>query len=254
MSFADAPAPDSEPKPFHASPVKDEVQSESRPSSPPKSSPFDALARFAWPLAFVGVAAMAFGHFRPTPPPPSPTSVIVERPAPVVMHELRALGRLETAAIHVEKVVDVTDHQARIFGLVEADDSLLFVASGELVLGVDLSKITEGDARFDAATKTAFVRLPEPELFSSRLDEVASHVHVRTTHPLAKKNDALESIARKQALAAFEAAAHEPHAVELARAQAERQLRALAKAWGADDLVLTWRDGTKAELEPLPVR
>ena len=200
-----------------------------------------AFGRYAWPGAFVAIFAMGFGIFRPRPAPEvKPT--VVEAPSATVVSELRGLGRLETAAVHVEKVVDVTDTQKRLFGLVEAHDSLLYVASGELVLGVDLQKLRDGDARFDAATKTAYVRLPEPELFSSRLDEVHSHVHARTTELLAEKNDTLEAVARGRALAAFEAAAHDPKALELARAQAERQLRHLAKAWGARELEVSWRD------------
>lgn len=205
-----------------------------------------ALARFAWPAAFVAVGAMAFGLLKPSAEPVKPPTV-VEAPTATVVSELRGLGRLEAAAMHVEKVVDVSDTQRHLFGLVEAHDTLLYVASGELVIGVDLAKLRDGDARFDEATKTAYVRLPEPELFSSRLDEVHSHVHVRTTELFAQKNDALESIARTRALAAFEAAGHEPRALELARAQAERQLRHLAKAWGARELEVSWRDATTAE-------
>ena len=206
-----------------------------------------ALGRFAWPTAFVAVAAMGFGILKPAPEPAK--AQVVEAKAVTVVSELRGLGRLETAAIHVEKVVDVADTQKRLFGLVEAHDTLLYVASGELVLGVDLTKLRDGDARFDSATKTAYIRLPEPELFSSRLDEVHSHVHARTTELLAERNGSLESIARTRALASFESAAREPRAVGLAREQAEQQLRHLAKAWGARDLEVTWRDGVTAERE-----
>jgi len=222
------------------------------PPTPSEASPArviaTALGRFAWPAAFVAVAAMGFGILKPAPEPAK--TQVVEAPTVTVVSELRGLGRLETAAIHVEKVVDVADTQKRLFGLVEAHDTLLYVASGELVLGVDLTKLRDGDARFDSATKTAYIRLPEPELFSSRLDEVHSHVHTRTTEFLAEKNGSLESLARTRALASFEAAARDPHAVELARAQAERQLRHLAKAWGAHELEVTWRDGVTAEREP----
>jgi hypothetical protein len=222
------------------------------PPAPSETSPARVIAtslgRFAWPAAFVAIAAMGFGILKPSPEPPAKAQVI-EAPTVTVVSQLRGLGRLETAALHVEKVVDVADTQKRLFGLVEAHDTLLYVASGELVLGVDLTKLRDGDARFDSATKTAYVRLPEPELFSSHLDEVHSHVHARTTEFLAERNDSLESIARTRALASFEAAAHDMHAVELARAQAERQLRQLAKAWGARDLEVTWRDGAMAERE-----
>ena len=62
----------------------------------------------------------------------------------------------------------------------------------------------------------------------------------RRTDLLAHRNEDLEATARREAIAAFEAAGRDPAAIEGAKAQAERQLRALAKAWGAKDLVVTW--------------
>ncbi len=219
------------------------------PSPSPSAAWAAAFGKLAWPAAFVTVCAMGFGFLKPAPSVdvPKANAIVVEAPTETVIKEIRGLGRLETAAVHVEKVVDVTETQKHLFGLLEAKDSLLYVASGELVLGVDLTKLRDGDTRFDPATKKAFVTLPEPELFSSRLDEVRSHVHVRNTEILAQKNDALESVARGRALAAFEVAAHEPSTIAMARARAEQQLRHLAKAWGASDLEITWRDAATAE-------
>jgi hypothetical protein len=42
-------------------------------------------------------------------------------------------------------------------------------------------------------------------------------------------------------VAGFEAAGREPQNLERTKERAEKQLRALAKAWGAKDLVITWR-------------
>ncbi len=237
-----APADEAPPE---ASPSPAPAPSGAGPSTLPA-----AVARFAWPAAFVAVAAMGFGLVRPAPPPAA-THVLVEQPAPNVVKELRALGRLQTAALHLEKVVDIADHQTRLFGLLEARDSLLYVASGEVVLGVDLERLGPDDAGYDRATGVARVRLPEPEVLSSRLDEVSSHVHARHTELLARRAPELEQLARQRALTAFAAAAEEPRARELARAQAARQLEALAKAWGARELVVTWRAIAPGEL---PVR
>lgn len=198
-----------------------------------------SLGRFAWPAAFVGVAAMTFAHLDKATPQQA-TGVRVEHPTPTVLVDLRALARLETLALHVEKVVDVKDHQVRARGLVEADDSLLFVATGEVILGVDLAKLTESDVRFDEATRTAYVHLPSPEVLSTRLDEAHSYVHARSTDLLARRNEALEGAARRDAAAAFEAAGKDPRNVARAKEQAEKQIHAFAKGWGARDVVVTW--------------
>ncbi|MDB4933928.1 MAG: hypothetical protein JWP87_900 [Labilithrix sp.] len=200
------------------------------------------LSRFAWPAAFIAVAAMTLGYLQELRPKP-PSEVRVEHPTPTVVKDLRDLARLETLSLHVEKVIDVKDHQTRLYGLVDADDSLLFVATGDVVMGVDFAKLADGDARFDEATRTAYVHLPAPEVLSTRFDEPHSYVHARATDVLAKRNEALESVARRDAIVAFEAAAKDPKAIARAKEQAEKQLRALAKAWTARDVVVTWSEG-----------
>jgi len=205
----------------------------------PSSSRFQALSKLAWPAAFVATAAMTFAYLRDSRPPPT-SEIRIEHPSPTVVKDLRSLSRLETAAVHLEKVVEVKDHQTRLHGLVEADDALLFVASGEVVLGVDLGKLREEDARFDEATKTAYVHLPAPEVLSTRFDEPHSYVHARNTDLLAKRNEALEAIARRDAAAAFASAASDPKHVERAKEQAEKTVRALARGWGAREVVVTW--------------
>ena len=212
-------------------------------TTPDVRPPRSELSRFAWPGAFVAVAAMTFGYLDTREAPRPASEIQIVHPTPTVLKDLRELGRLETLALHVEKVVDVKDRQTRLYGLVDAEDSLLFVASGEVVLGVDLAKLHDGDARFDTASNTAYVHLPAPEVLSARFDEPHSYVHARTTDLLAKRNEALESVARRDAIAGFEAAGKDPKAVARAKEQAETQLRALAKGWGARDLVITWSGG-----------
>ena len=203
----------------------------------------DVLPRFAWPLAVVAVAGIGYATVQSVKPSPPPASVVeIVHPSPTVLKDLRELARLETLSLHVEKVVDVKDHQTHLYGLVDADDALLFVATGEVVLGVDFGKLRDGDAHFDAATRTAYIDLPAIEVLSSRFDEGHSYVHARKTDVLAKRNEALEATARRDALAAFEATAKEPSSIARARTQAEHQVQALAKAWGSDQVVVTWRE------------
>lgn len=196
------------------------------------------MTRLAWPAAFVAVAAMGFGYLREPPKPPAP---IVEHEGATVVREIRALARLETTTLRLEKVVSLRDHQERLHGLVGADDALLFVAAGEVILGVDLAKLGPDDVRFDAKTGQAFVELPAPEVLETHFDEARSYVHTRSTDVLARRNEGLEAAARRSARDAFLAAAREPAALESAKARAEEQLRGLARAWGARELVVTWK-------------
>jgi hypothetical protein len=167
--------------------------------------------------------------------------------------DLRALARLETLSLHLEKVIEVDDHQERLQGLVTADDRVLFVASGEVVLGVDLAKLRDEDARFDGAAGTAYVTLPEPEVLSSRFDEAHSYVHARSTDLLAKRNEGLEATARRDAIAAFEKAGRDPANVAKAREHAETAIRSFAGRWGASRVVVTWQgDGASQASAEMP--
>ena len=220
-------------------------------SSADPRSPTLELSRFAWPAAFVAAAALGFAAVHDLKPAPA-SEVRIEHPTPTVLKDLRELARLETLSLHVEKVVDVKDHQQRLYGMVVAEDALLFVATGEVVLGIDFGKLGERDARWDESTRTAYITLPPIETLSSRFDEAHSYVHARTTDVLAKRNEALESLARRDALVAFEAAAKDPKAQQRAKEQAERQITALAKAWGAKNVVVAWGSSTVSmgELRP----
>lgn len=205
-----------------------------------------AVARFAWPAAFVAIAAMGFSFARDRGD--RRVSEVRVQGSSTVVKSLRDVARLETTSLHVEKVIDVADHQQRLNGLIETEDALLFIATGEVVVGVDLKKLRDEDARFDETTKTAFITLPAPEVLSTRFDEMHSYVHSRSTGALAKRNEQLESVARRQAMTAFEAAGREKEVTERAKDQAERQLRALATAWGAKEVVVTWRPLVAPEL------
>lgn len=204
------------------------------------------VARVAWPAAFVAVAAMGFSYLRE--PQQATSEIRVEHAGATVVRELRSLARLEAASLRVEKVIELKDHQRRLRGLIDADDAILFVAAGEVVLGVDLSKLEEGDVWSDPSTGIAYVELPAPEVLSTRFDEPRSYVHSRSTDVLARRNEGLEGAARREALAAFAAAGRDPRALEASKAQAERQLRSLARAWGAKDLVITWK-GPRGEVD-----
>jgi hypothetical protein len=181
---------------------------------------------------------MGFGWLRTEAPPAEAHVEVTPQTGPTVVRELRALSRLETASLHVEKVIEVKDHQKRLHGLIDADDSLLFVAVGEVVLGVDLSKSTP---TFDEATKTAHIELPDPEVFSTRFDEQHSHVAARKTDWAADRNEQLEAEARREGAKAFTAAGRETNAQDLARLNAEKQLTTLARAWGAQSVEITWK-------------
>lgn len=195
-------------------------------------------------LASLAVGALFFGLRFSTP---APATVITARPSPAMLIAIRDMARLETTEVHVEKVVDLTDTQSRLFGLIQATDALLLVAVGHVTIGVDLSRIADGDVSMDPETRVARLALPQPEVFSTRLDEPETYVYTRTTSLLARRNEQLESRARQEAVRAIEKAAVEGDMMGRARAQAERQLSALATQLGAKRVEIRWRSGAGQE-------
>ena len=84
------------------------------------------------------------------------------RAAPAVVLAVRDMARLEATSFHIEKVVEASDAQSRLWGFVEAKDTLLLVAVGDVVAGVDLSKLRDEDVTVDPAGRSVRMRLPAP--------------------------------------------------------------------------------------------
>ena len=192
--------------------------------------------------AVAGGVGLYYGlrHNGPTVPAFS-SSEIELKPTPSILTEVRALQRLQTTEVQVEKVVDVTDDQKKLWGLVDEKDNMLLVAHGKAQVGIDLDKVKDSDITFDKESGVAHFRLPAPEVFSVSLDEDKTYVYKRDTDLLADRNEHLESRARKEASTAIEAAAHQPEVMNRAKDSAESTLSNLAKRLGAKKVDFEWR-------------
>jgi Protein of unknown function (DUF4230) len=163
------------------------------------------------------------------------------KPSNTLLVATRDLSRLETSELHVEKVIDLTDTQSRLYGLAEGTDNVLLVAVGDVSIGVDLGKVKDGDVSMDEKTHVAHMKLPKPEVFSARLDEKATYVYSRETSLFAKRNEQLESRARKEAQDVIQRQADTEEAKSRAKAQAEKVLRELATSLGASSVTFDWQ-------------
>ncbi len=180
----------------------------------------------------LGVASQKLDVSPPLLLPRATRSVTVVRPSPNVVTAIRELSRLESAEYHLERVMDVTDQQTRAYGLFEAQDSLLLVVAGDVVAGVDLANLGEGDVHVDRQTGSVRVTLPAPKILSARLDSERTYVHSRKTDLLAKHNPRLESDARSRAEKELAAAAREAGILDKASGGARRTVENLLRALG----------------------
>jgi hypothetical protein len=191
-------------------------------------------------LFAVGVGLFIGRCSAPAPAAPA-SSVTVVRPTPAVLRAIRDLSRLESAEYHMERVVDLSEKQSRFFGLIEAEDAILLVASGDVVAGVDLSKLGEADVVIDAERKRARIRLPPPQILSSRLDNERTYVHTRKTDVLASRKESLEARARQEAERSIVDAAKEAGILERAKQNSRRTVEQLVRALGFSEVEVDFR-------------
>ncbi len=163
------------------------------------------------------------------------------KPSNTLLVATRDMARLETTQLHVEKVMDLTDTQSRFYGMVDGTDNVLLVAVGDVTIGVDLGKLQDGDVAMDEKTHGAHFKLPQPEVFSSTLDEKATYVYQRQTSLFGKRNEQLESKARQEAQDTIKKQADNADAKERSRKQAEKILHDLATSLGATSVTFDWR-------------
>lgn len=185
----------------------------------------------------IGAWAWSAAH---APPPPSET--ISARTGPDVVVAVRDLARLEAAEFHMERVIELTSTQQRLFGLVEAEDTILLVAAADVIAGVDLGELREGDIVVDREARTATITLPAPRVLVTRLDNRRTFVHSRSTDLLAERGDRLETQARQEAERTLEASAIEAGILDRARAHSAATVEALVRSLGYDDVRVTFRE------------
>jgi len=187
-------------------------------------------------------SGLAIGRCTSKPAPAPAASVVVVRPTPNVITAVRDLARLEGAEFHIERVIDLSQKQKRVFGLVETEDSLLLVAAGDVVAGVDLGEIREKDIQVDPQASKAKITLPPPKILSSRLDNKRTYVHTRSTDLLAKRQESLETRARQEAEQSIVKAAEEGGILDRARKSNRRTVTALVRSLGYQKVEVHFKD------------
>ncbi len=162
----------------------------------------------------------------------NPTPTI--RPSPVtIIRQVRNLSRLETASYSVEKVITAESGQdalAFLFG-----DRLLLIAHGEVIAGVNLEQVGEGDITVTEDDRVVFV-LPPSEILVVTLDNDKTYVYDRDTG-LFGMNPGLETAARQAAEEEILQAALEDGILEMADANARAYLTQLITAFGFQDVI-----------------
>lgn len=195
-------------------------------------------------LALLGGALAAVGFFVASRllPEDEPPETLIVRPTADVVVAVRDLARLESTSYHVERVIDLTSHQSRLGGLLQADDSILLVAAADVIAGVDLTRMRDGDVVIEPAERRATITLPPVEILSARLDNDRTYVHRRETDLLARRNDSLETEARREAERTLRQAALDAGILERSERNAARTVEALVRSLGYEHVEVRFRE------------
>jgi hypothetical protein len=225
-------------------------------ASPPAASPVGSPASLPeppkrrWALLTVATVVVAVAAFAGSALTTLALQLVSSRPLATttelrgtraVVSAIRDLATLESASYHMERVIDLKDRQAHVFGLFESQDAILLVASADVVAGIDLQSMRDGDITFDDLQHTARVTLPPPIILSSRLDSENTYVHSRTTDPLAIPGYTLETRARQVAEQTLRDAALEAGILARARSNAATTIKSLLHSLGFEHVEVAFR-------------
>jgi hypothetical protein len=152
---------------------------------------------------------------------------------PTVVDKIQQLQRLETVVYTMDKIVSGEKENA-ILPTFLAGDRLLMVVHGEVIAGVDFNGLKSGDVMVDG--KRVRLRLPDGQLFSTRLDNARTRVYSRQTGLLVPVDPNLESQVRQEAERQLQQAALLDGILKTAKANARTTLTSLLHGLGFENV------------------
>ncbi len=157
--------------------------------------------------------------------------------SPVVVEGIQRLDRLATVR-WTESVVVTKESSESSLEQFLTGEKVILVATGEVEAGVDLASLGPDDVEVDGERVT--IRLPEPEILSSSLDEEKTGVYDRDQGLLRlRPDDELVGEARREAEAEITATAQENGILDYARTNAQDSIRAFVTTLGFEEVEFT---------------
>src|ERR1700722_2280349 len=115
---------------------------------------------------------------------------------PTVVDRIQRLQRLETVVYTMDKIVTGAKENPLLPNFL-AGDRLLMLVHGEVVAGIDFSSLKPGDVTVEG--RHIRLRLPAPQMFSTRIDSGKTRVYSRQTGFLMPSDPDLETQVRQEA-------------------------------------------------------
>ena len=144
--------------------------------------------------------------------------------------QVRELHRLETASMRVIHV-GTTRQTYRVVPDALAADEITFLATGDVIAGIDLSRLEPNDVWREPNGGIA-MRLPPPQVLVTRVDNKESRVLNRKTGMLRRADVDLETRARQHAEENIRAEALKKGILSMASANAEKKMAEFLRTLG----------------------
>ncbi len=160
----------------------------------------------------------------------TPTPTVRDRGGTIL--RIQSLNRLETQRFSVERVVEAGSQTGDWRDIV-LGEKLLLIASGDVVAGVDLSRLRADDVNISSDGKNITIRLPPSEIFSAALNNDRTRVYDRDTRLgtrlLGSQDPTLETQARQAAESEILKAACEGDVMKRAADEAQQSMERFLK-------------------------
>jgi hypothetical protein len=155
---------------------------------------------------------------------------------PTVIQQIQQLQRLETVVYNMEKIV-TGSQENRFLPTLLVGDRLLLIVHGEVTAGVDLAALDATQVKVDG--KSITINLPEPIVFSTRVDNARTRVYARETGLFSSPDPQLESEVRREAERQLTQAALDGGILRTAAANARTTLTSLLNGLGFEAVTIT---------------
>ena len=148
---------------------------------------------------------------------------------PTIVRQIQQLQRLETISFTMDKIIS-GEHDSPYLPKFLVSDRLLLVVHGEVIAGVDLSKVQPGDVTLQG--QSISLRLPKAQILVTRLDNAQTRVYSRDTGLFSSPDPNLESEVRQEAERQLQEAAMQGDILKTADGNARSTISSLLQGLG----------------------
>jgi hypothetical protein len=148
---------------------------------------------------------------------------------PTVVRQIQQLQRLETVSFTMDKIIS-GEHDSPYLPKFLVSDQLLLVVHGEVIGGVDLSKLQPADVVVQG--QSISLRLPQAQILVTRLDNAQTRVYSRDTGLFSSPDPNLESEVRQEAERQIQEAAMQGDILKTADGNARSTISSLLQGLG----------------------